>query len=448
MHQITLEDFSALDLGDVRRDRRFVTLINNISSQPGQSIPRQNDGWYDVKATYEFFKNEEVSLEALQKALSGFGYQKVADQLQLLVIHDISTISFNALQAEGLGYTNNKDGRGIMCLSSIGVGTDGLPLSLLYQQSWTRPLEGFGKREQRHVRDFEDKQSYRWYSAMQQTNALLGEPIHKIHIADREADIYELFFSAFEPNTDLIIRSRHNRKTTAGSPVWDLVEQQHPAGVVPLEIPDPTGKKKQIVQVEVRFHPVKILRPSRSNDKYESVLLTAIEVKEVSGAGRSDDELIQWRLLTSIEIESTAQAMQCVKWYSYRWLIERFHFVLKSGTKIEKLQLKQAESLQKAIAIYSIAGFRIMQLVYESRHHPEINCEVIITPVQWKTLYILIHKNKTTPQQPPTLFQAVAWIGQLGGHLGRASDGPPGLQAVWVGYQKLSNAADLYEIMV
>jgi hypothetical protein len=448
MHQVSLEDFSGLNLGDVRRDKRFITLINKISTQPGSSIPRQNDRWYDVKATYEFFKNEEVSQQALQKALSDYGHKQVADQLQLLIIHDISTLSFNRLQAEGLGYTGNKDGRGILCLSSLGVSTDGLPLSLLYQHSWTRPLEGLGKAEQRHSRDFEDKESYRWYAAMKEVNEVLGNPIHKIHIADREADIYELFFSAFEAGTDLIIRAKHNRKTTVGSPVWDLVSNQHPAGIVTLEIPDATGKKKQSVQAEVRYHAVKILRPWSSSDQYESVALTAIEVKEVSGAGRGDVDLIHWKLFTSLDIQSVAEAMKCVKWYTYRWLIERFHFVLKSGTKIEELQLKQAESLQKAIVLYSIAGFRIMQLVYESRHHPEINCEVVITPIQWKVLFILIHKKKETPKHPPTLYDAVTWIGKLGGHIGRKSDGPPGLQTVWLGYQKLCNAAELYEIIV
>jgi hypothetical protein len=447
MHQVRLEDFSALDLGDVRRDKRFITLINNISTQPGSSIPRQNERWYDIKATYEFFKNEEVSQQALQKALTDYGYKQVADQLQLLVVHDISTISFNKLQAEGLGYTGHKDGRGILCFSSMAVSTEGLPLSLLYQHSWTRPLEGLGKAAQRHSRDFEDKESYRWYAAMKEVNDVLGDPIHKIHIADREADIYELFFSAFEANTDLIIRAKHNRKTAEGSLVWDLVSNQQVAGIVSLNVPDATGKKKQSVQAEVRYYTVKIIRPWRSSDQYECVVMTGIEIKELSGAGRADEELIHWKLLTSLDIKSVAEAMKCVQWYSYRWLIERFHYVLKSGTKIEELQLKQAESLQKAIAIYSIAGFRIMQLVYESRHHPEINCEVVITPVQWKVLYILIHKKKETPKQPPTLYDAVTWIGKLGGHIGRTSDGPPGLQTVWLGYQKLCNAADLYEII-
>jgi hypothetical protein len=31
-----------------------------------------------------------------------------------------------------------------------------------------------------------------------------------------------------------------------------------------------------------------------------------------------------------------------VRWYSYRWLIERYHYTLKSGCGLEKLQLETA----------------------------------------------------------------------------------------------------------
>ena len=45
------------------------------------------------------------------------------------------------------------------------------------------------------------------------------------------------------------------------------------------------------------------------------------------------------------------------------------------------------------------------------------------------------------------MSEAVRWIGKLGGHLGRKSDGPPGLKAVWLGYQRIIDAASIYEIM-
>jgi hypothetical protein len=447
MHKVTIEDFSDVDFGDKRRDNRLVSIINNISSQPGSSIPRQNRNWYEVKATYEFYKNEQVSLNALKKALMNYGIKQVEDEMKLLILHDISNISFNDLQAEGLGYLDNKEGRGILCYSSLAASPEGLPLSLLYQHTWIRPLEELGKSAERKRRNFEDKESYRWYEGMKEVNNLLGTAVHKIHIADREADVYELFFHAYEANTDLLIRARHNRKVAGKSPVWDLVAEQPCVASITLEIPDPAGKKQRPVKAEVRYQQVKILRPINSENQYESVTLNAIEIKETQGKRIREEDIIHWKLLTTLEVKSISDVLKYIKWYTYRWLIERFHYVLKSGTKIEDLQLAQAQSLQKAIAVYSIAAFRIMQLVYDARHHPDVTCEVILTPIQWKTLYILIHQKKEIPIQPPTLYQAVMWIGRLGGHLGRKSDGPPGLKTVWLGYQKLCNATTLYEIV-
>ena len=67
MHRVSLTDFPGLELGDKRRNARFVSIINSISNQPGSSIPKLNEDWYDTKATYEFFKNESVTISALQK---------------------------------------------------------------------------------------------------------------------------------------------------------------------------------------------------------------------------------------------------------------------------------------------------------------------------------------------------------------------------------------------
>ena len=49
MHRVTIEEFSGIDFGDKRRDNRFIDILNNISNQPGSSIPKQNKDWYDPK---------------------------------------------------------------------------------------------------------------------------------------------------------------------------------------------------------------------------------------------------------------------------------------------------------------------------------------------------------------------------------------------------------------
>lgn len=446
MHQISVKDFSGLDLGDVRRNERFVSIINNISQQPGKSIPHHSGGWYDTKATYSFFKNKDVTLSSLQQAIMSFGSKQASTFNKILIAHDISNISYYDLKASGLGYLDNKEGRGIMCYSSLAISEQGLPLSLVYQQTWTRPEEQLGKGVHRKKTPFEQKETYEWYKGMQEVNKQLGCSIEKLHIADRGADIYELFFSAFEKNTDLLVRSTHNRKLSDGSHLWDNVAEQPIVATVELQIPDKTGKKKTAIEVEVRYHQVEILRPVLSKNQYESVNLSAIEIRQKGDKYDWQEDLLHWKLLTTLEITTMTEALQCIQWYCYRWLIERFHYVLKSGTKIEELQLKDAGSLQKAIHVYSMAAMRIMQMVYQSRVTPDVNCEVVLTKGQWIAMYMLIHKSPNIPDQPPTLGQAVAWIGKLGGHLGRKSDGPPGLKTVWLGYQRVCDAEAFYTI--
>jgi hypothetical protein len=134
MHKISIKDFPHLDFGDIRRNERFVAIINNIAAQPGASIPKQNQSWYHTKATYEFFKNKDVSLDELKKAIMSYGASQLDESSKILVVQDISNISYNDLEAKDLGYLDNKEGRGILCYSSMAVSTEGLPLSLLYQQ--------------------------------------------------------------------------------------------------------------------------------------------------------------------------------------------------------------------------------------------------------------------------------------------------------------------------
>jgi hypothetical protein len=444
MKPITVKDFPVLDLGDKRRDERFVKILSDVTSQPGSSIPKRSDSWYDTKATYEFFKNEDISIEKIQDVLSAYGVSQVGSTEKLLIIHDMSDISYGDLEAEGLGYLDNKEGRGILCYSSMAVSTDGLPLALMYQNTWTRPLEELGKAKLRKKRDFEEKETYNWYLGMTEVNKSLGAQIQKVHIADRGADIYELFFSAYEKQTDLLVRAHYKRKLKGGSSLWNHICGLESKHTLSIEIPDHRNKLKKKFEAEVRYDEVEILRPSTSKNQYESVVLTAIEVKEI-GAVKDEEERICWKLLTTLEVNAASDVLTYIRWYTYRWLIERFHFTLKSGTKIEALQFKQAVSLQKAIPIYSMAAFRVMQLVYESRNKPDVSCEVILTREQWIILYLMVKKGKVLPEKPPTLCEAVRWIGRLGGHLGRTSDGPPGLKTVWLGYQRVCDAANIYD---
>src|SRR5205814_7565827 len=58
---------------------------------------------------------------------------------------------------------------------------------------------------------------------------------------------------------------------------------------------------------------------------------------------------VRWLLLTSLPVETAEQALACVGYYRLRWIVERYHFVLKSGCRIERLQLETADRLRRAV---------------------------------------------------------------------------------------------------
>ena len=49
--------------------------------------------------------------------------------------------------------------------------------------------------------------------------------------------------------------------------------------------------------------------------------------------------------------------------------------------------------------------------------------------------------TRTHRAKPPTLQEAVRWIGRLGGHLGRKAARPPGTECLWRGLTRLQTMA-------
>ena len=448
MEGLTLTDFPCLQLGNTCRNNRFIKIINNIVAKPSGSIPQQCENWYETKATYHFLGNKQVKLKKIESAIQSHGRHELGATKKVLIVHDFCQISYSTLKATaGLGYLSTKESLGIVSYNSLAITPTGTPISLVYQETFTRPIENYGKSNDRHTKKFEDKESYYWYKGMSALNKTLDCAIHKIHIADREADIYEFFFIGEEVNSDLLIRSTYDRKLDYNDYLWQHLDSTSIVAEVKIRIPEAHTANRVEIMVSIKYAKVKIRRPENSKSKRESVELTGILLQQISPKQEWQKELVEWKLLTSLQILQLTDALQCIEWYCYRWLIERFHFVLKSGTEIEKLQLEEVTRLQKAIHLYSMAAIELMKLTYLARATPEESCELVLTKEQWAVLYMLRLKTDKLPSKPPTLGEAVNWIGGLGGHLGRRSDGNPGLKVIWQGYRKLMTAVEIYEIM-
>src|ERR671923_996420 len=82
-----------------------------------------------------------------------------------------------------------------------------------------------------------------------------------------------------------------------------------------------------------------------------------------------------------------------------------------------------------------------------SRAVPEVACTARLEPDEWPALYWAIHVPPTPPVTPPTLHQAIRWIGRRGGVLERRGDGDPGVTVLWKGFQHLTELTTMDRIM-
>lgn len=158
----------------------------------------------------------------------------------------------------------------------------------------------------------------------------------------------------------------------------------------------------------------------------------------------SQVEPIEWLLLTSVEGHSFDDALQFISWYVCRWQIEVFFKIVKSGCKIEDLQVTEPERFLPCTTLYLIIAWRILFLTSIGRVTPECSCAYYFEEREWKMAYYAIH-NKS-PHVTPTLAEAILMVAQLGSYLARKSDGPTGVKTFWLGLRKLAQMMTAYEL--
>jgi hypothetical protein len=100
----------------------------------------------------------------------------------------------------------------------------------------------------------------------------------------------------------------------------------------------------------------------------------------------------------------------------------------------------------RALSLYSVIAWWILYATLLARLSPDVPCTVLLDLEEWQTLYRALHKTTTPPATPPSLGQAVRWVAQLGGYLGRKSDGPPGPLTLWRGLTRLLDMTEIYHL--
>lgn len=343
-------EFKNVPIKDKRIVKRLVETAETLSKCPGGSIPRACQNRAKTKATYRLFSNEKVDSVAILKGHRGETIKRMKQYEIVLSVQDTTLCDFTSHpETEGLGPTGSEGLIGLVSHTALAVTTDGVPLGILAQKIWARDPAESKVKVHRKKRPIEEKESYKWLELMDQS--LDGTPKNTtvVTVGDREADIYELFHKATSEKKHVLIRSIYDRCVDhEQKKLYAQVKSTEPLGKCMVKIPRNTelNLPPRTVWLMIQSCKVKLCAPFIKGKSLEDITLTAILAREI--APSQEVKPIEWLLLTTLECETAEEAFERVLWYSHRWKIERFHYVLKSGFKIQELQLETADRLKNA----------------------------------------------------------------------------------------------------
>jgi hypothetical protein len=252
--------------------------------------------------------------------------------------------------------------------------------------------------------------------------------------------MYELLDAAETEGRLFLIRIAQNRITVDNRRILDVIRKKRCMGRVEITIPRDSRRKLKEREgvLQIRYSRFEIKRPLILNKhkalkaSHEVYVICAKEENPPEGT-----EPIEWFLMTNEPVETVEAAYEKVVYYTQRWKIERFHYVLKSGCAVEKLQERSIDKTAMLVLMYSVIAVGIMNMTYMARIHPEEPCTIFFEEEEWKLLYRAANRTKKVPQKPYSIQEAVIYLGSLGGPKRAPSDGPPGVKTVWMGLSTL-----------
>lgn len=443
------EELQHAQLGDSRRKKRLVRIVEDLAGQPGESVPQASGNVAATTAAYDFWNSPYFKPEDIRAAHRKSTVDRIKQHNCVLAIQDTTDLDFTHHPATiGLGPTDHSSLLGLKVHSTFVTSTQGVPLGVIDQQVWAREKETIGIAKKRRQRETKDKESQRWLDAVTVTQQVIPTDIQVVTITDREGDIYDLFAMPRTENSDFLIRATHNRRVDHETKyLHQAIAEIQPCGAINVELQRHPEGEARLATLTLRFATLEIQVPlhhlKRSALKPVSLqVVLAQEEHPPQGVAP-----ISWLLLTSLDITNFDDVVRCLRWYTYRWLIERYHYTLKSGCGIEKLQLETARRLEMALATYSIVAWRLLWLTYEVRMNPNQPCDTVLESHEWQSLCATINKTPHPPETPPSLREAVRMIATLGGFLGRIGDGEPGVKTIWRGMRRLHDIAATWKLL-
>ncbi len=437
-------EFAQAGLPDQRLQHRLELMASAFAQKPTASIPEACPDWAQAKGAYRFLENERIEPARLRQGHHRATLERVKTEPVVLAIQDTTTLNYSSHpKTAGLGPLGSHSPKtiGLFLHSTLAVTPGGQPLGFLHNAVRVRRTSR-GLAASRHKRKLAQKESFKWVESLQACQALAPEcpQTRLVNVADREADLYDLFAAALEApessRVHLLVRARHDRRLAEGDQtLWQEVGRQPVAGSLSIRVGRRGDQPSRLARLNIRFCRVQLQAP-RQRTGQVPLALWAVEATEATPVPQGSSRIV-WRLLTTLPVTCTAEAIEKVQWYAQRWQIEVLHKVLKSGCQIEQRQLETAQRLERVLSVDLVVAWRVLCLCKTARERPDDPISDWLPQAQWQALCCYAQQQTTPPQSAPSVRQAVRWLARMGGFLGRKSDGEPGPKTLWRGLRQL-----------
>lgn len=467
-----VDEMKTSDLKDKRLNLRLEEVLSQLAGHPMASIPAACGGHAEMTAAYRLFDNEKAAFEHVLQAHQDATRQRMGCHPVVLAVQDTSELDLTRPEqsVEGAGPLDGGPRRGALLHVSHLFTPDGTPLGTLHAQPWVR-AEGTIcaslSRAERAAIPIEEKESYRWVETLRRTaeEARPCPSTQVICLADSEADIYELLAegTVHSRRVDWIVRACQNRalqrKNGSENGQEDFVREHVFARRVlfthTIQVRGRTAKvgcetrgrrqprESRQTQVEVRAGRVTLRPPWRADRQLPEATLNVVLVRETDPP--PNDEPVEWLLLTSLPIDQIEQVRTVIQYYCVRWMIEVFFRVLKSGCRVEERRFEHIDRLLSCLAVYLIVAWRTLYVCRLGRGRPELPCDAVFEPAEWKSVWKVVRRTDPPPT-PPSLGEIVPLVAQLGGYVNRKRKDPPGPQTIWIGLQRMYDFAECWRL--
>lgn len=460
------DELRSVDLPDKRLNKRYRVLLDRFSSKPTLSIPAACTGWSETQAAYRFFDNERVTPEQLLQPHYEATLERIRQQPVVLIAQDTTQFDLTREHERIGGPLGDEKHWGLHDHVALAVTPERLALGVVHSFTWARSLEDFHKRNAARYKPIEAKESYRWLQGYRKACAIAAAaPQTKIVcLSDSEGDIYECFAEAAVvegPQAEWIVRACQDRALAENTDetvditrkLTETVAAGPTLGTVKIEVsPRPAqshdgskrrqAKSARTTTATVQACQVTLQAPWRPGQKLPDLTVNAVLVREIDPP--DGEPAIEWLLLTSLPVETFAEACDVIHYYACRWEIEVFFRVLKSGCTVEELQLETLARFTNCLTLYLIVAWRVLFVMRLGRECPDMPCAAAFTEEEWRAVYQIV-KGKPAAAMP-TLGAMMIMIAELGGYLNRKHDGPPGPQTIWIGLQRARDFALAWSI--